>query len=181
MSKVGKQPVEIPQGVEVKIDRNLVSVKGPKGELKKEFPREIKVEVSGTQAIVSVAKETKKTIALWGLCRALLNNMVKGVSTGFEKILDMEGVGCKVVAQGKDLVFSLGFSHPVPVKAVPGIDFKIEKNSIIISGMDKEQVGQVAANIRALRKPEPYKGKGIRYRGEIIKRKAGKKAVKGGF
>ncbi len=181
MSKIGKQPILIPQGVEVKINGNLVSVKGPKGELTREVVREIKVEQKDNSLILEPAKQTKKTPALWGLYRMLLNNMVEGVTKGFEKKLEIEGIGYKAALQGKDLVLNLGYSHTIQFKAVPGIDFKVEKNVITVTGIDKELVGQTAANIRELRKPEPYKGKGIRYQGEVIKRKAGKKAVKGGF
>lgn len=181
MSKIGSQPIFIPSGVEVKINGNLVSVKGPKGELEREIVREIKVEQKDNALILSPAKNTKKTPALWGLFRMLLFNMIEGVTKGFEKKLEIEGIGYKAALQGKDLNLNLGYSHAIRFAAVPGIDFKIEKNVITISGTDKELVGQTAANIRALRKPEPYKGKGIRYQGEVIKRKAGKKAVKGGF
>ena len=181
MSKIGKQPVNIPADVEIKIDNNFIVDKGPKGFLEREFPREIKIEKSENQLIVSVAKKTKKSAALWGLSRVLLVNMVEGVKNGFEKKLEIEGVGYKVALQGKDLLLNLGYSHPIEFKAVDGIEFKVEKNTITVRGINKETVGQIAANIRKLRKPEPYKGKGIHYLGEAIKRKAGKKAVKGGF
>jgi len=181
MSKIGKQPVIVPADVEVKIDGSFVVVKGPRGLLEREFPREIKIEKSDNQLIVSVGKKTKKSAALWGLSRVLLVNMVEGVKDGFEKKLEIEGVGYKVAMQGRGLILNLGYSHSIEFKAVDGIDFKVEKNSITVSGINKETVGQVAANIRKLRKPEPYKGKGIHYLGEVIKRKAGKKAVKGGF
>jgi large subunit ribosomal protein L6 len=181
MSKIGKQPISIPDGVEVKISGNLVSVKGPKGELKREIPPEIKAELSDKKILVSPASQTKRTAALWGLTRQLLANMVIGASQGFEKKLELQGVGYKVLLQGKDLGLSLGFSHPIIFSAVPGVEFKIEKNIISVSGINKELVGQIAADIRKLRKPEPYKGKGIRYVGETVKMKAGKKAVKGGF
>ncbi len=181
MSKIGKQPVSVPADVEVKIDNNFVVVKGPKGSLERFFPREIKIEKIENQLITSIAKKTKKSAALWGLSRVLLVNMVEGVKNGFEKKLEIEGVGYKVALQGKDLILNLGYSHPIEFKAVEEINFKVEKNSITVSGINKETVGQIAANIRKLRKPEPYKGKGIHYLGEIIKRKAGKKAVKSGF
>ncbi len=181
MSKIGKQPVAIPAGVEVKIDGNLVMVKGPKGELKEEVKSVIKVEKKDKQVIFTPDKETKKTSALWGLSRMLVANMIEGVTKGFEKKLELEGVGFKAVPQRKDLILSLGFSHPVEFKNVAGIEFKVEKNTITISGIDKKLVGQVAADMRELRPPEPYKGKGIHYEGEVIKRKAGKKAVKGAF
>lgn len=181
MSKIGKQPIEIPSGVEFKLNGNLVLVKGEKGELKREIHSTIKIELKDNLVILSPAKETKKTMALWGLSRMLLKNMIEGVDKGFEKKLELEGIGYKVALQGKDLNLSLGFSHQVEFKAVPGVDFKVEKNTISVSGINKETVGQVAADIRKLRPPEPYKGKGIHYVGEVIKRKAGKKAVKGAF
>jgi len=181
MSKIGRQPIMIPAGVEVNLDGNLVVVKGAKGELKKEIAPEIKIEKKEDQLIFSPTKKTKKTAALWGLSRMLVANMVEGVNKGFAKQLELEGVGYRLALHGKDLILNLGFSHPVQFKAVPGIDFKIEKNTITVSGISKELVGQVAANIRKLRPPEPYKGKGIHYVGEVIKRKAGKKAVKGAF
>ena len=181
MSKIGKQPITIPEGVSVKVDGDLVMVKGTKGELQRQLTREIKAEVNGNEVLVSVAKQTKRSRALWGLSRMLIANMVEGVKNGYEKKLEIEGVGYKVALQGNNLVLNLGFSHPVDFKAMPGIAFKVEKNTITVAGIDKEIVGQTAANIRKIRKPEPYKGKGIHYMGEVIKRKAGKKAVKGGF
>ncbi len=182
MSKIGKQPINIPEGVEVKIDGNLVTVKGPKGELKKEIPQEVKVDLIDKELRLSPSsRQSKKTAALWGLSRQLLANMVLGASQGFEKKLELQGVGFKVALSGKDLTLNLGFSHPVIFPAVPGVEFKVEKNIISVSGPDKELVGQTAANIRKIKKPEPYKGKGIRYVGEVVKMKAGKKAVKGGF
>lgn len=156
-------------------------VKGPKGELTREVVRELKVEKKDNEIVLSIAKKTKNSSALWGLFRMLIANMAQGVKDGFEKKLELEGVGFKVALQGADLNFSLGFSHPVVFQAVPGITYKVEKNVITVSGADKESVGQVAANIRALKKPEPYKGKGIHYKGEVIKRKAGKRAVGSGF
>lgn len=181
MSKIGRQPVSVLSGVEVEINGNLVVVKGIKGSLVREFPREIKIERADDNLSVSVAKKTKQSAALWGLSRSLLVNMIEGVKNGFEKKLEIEGVGYKVAMQGKNLLLNLGYSHPIEFKAVDGIEFRTEKNVIAVSGINKELVGQTAANIRSLRKPEPYKGKGIHYLGEIIKRKAGKKAVKGAF
>ena len=181
MSKIGRQTILIPDGVTVKIDGNLVVVNGPKGELQRQLVREIKAEATEKEITVSVAKQTKRSSALWGLSRMLVANMIEGVKNGFEKKLEIEGVGYKVALQGSNLILNLGFSHPVEFKAVPGITFKVEKNTIAVSGIDKEVVGQVAANIRKIKKPEPYKGKGIHYLGEVIKRKAGKKAVKGAF
>lgn len=181
MSKIGKQPIVIPEGVTVTVDGDLVVVKGPKGELIRQLTREMKAEIIGSEVLVSVAKQTKRSPALWGLSRMLIANMIEGVKNGYEKKLEIEGVGYKVALQGNNLVLNLGFSHPVEFKAIPGIIFKVEKNTISVAGIDKEVVGQTAANIRKIKKPEPYKGKGIHYLGEIIKRKAGKKAVKGGF
>lgn len=177
MSKIGKQPIEIPAGVEVKIDGSFVVAKGIKGELKRKLPEGIKVEIKENQIIVSPDSENKKTGALWGLSRALLFNLVKGAEQGFEKKLEIEGVGYRANLQGEKLILSLGFSHPVEVETPAGIKFLVEKNVITISGADKEIVGQIAAKIRAFKKPEPYKGKGIRYQGEVVRRKAGKKAA----
>lgn len=181
MSKIGKQPIPIPEGVEIKVSGNLVMVKGSKGELKREVNREIKIEIKDNQLVLSPLKQTKKTSALWGLNRVLVANMIEGVKNGFTKKLEIQGIGYKAALQGKDLVLNLGFSHPIKFEAMPGIDFKVEKNIIIISGINKELVGQVAANLRALKPPEPYKGKGIRYENEVIKLKAGKKAIKEAF
>ena len=181
MSKIGRQSIQILPGVEIKINGDLVVVKGPKGELKREFLPEVKIEVKDGQAIVSPGKKTKRTAAVWGLSRALLANMISGVKNGFSKKLEIEGIGFKVALQGNDLLLNLGFSHSVKFKAVNGIEYKVEKNTILISGIDRELVGQTAANLRALKEPEPYKGKGIRYSGEVVKLKAGKKAVKEGF
>ncbi|KKS65503.1 MAG: 50S ribosomal protein L6 [Parcubacteria group bacterium GW2011_GWC1_43_12] len=181
MSKIGNQTIEIPKGVEVKISGDLLSAKGPKGELSQIIPFEIKAEIKENNLSFSIARQSKRSAALWGLIRALAANMIWGVEKGFSKNLEIQGIGYKAALQGKDLIFNLGFSHPVKFDAVPGIDFKIEKNIISVSGISKELVGQTAANIRALKEPEPYKGKGIRYQGEMIKLKAGKKAVKEGF
>jgi large subunit ribosomal protein L6 len=177
MSKIGRQPINIPAGVEVRIDGRFVFAKGPKGELQRKIPKEIKAEIKDGQMVIEPAQSSKRTNALWGLTRSLLANLVKGVVEGFEKKLEIEGVGFRANVQGDKLVLSLGFSHPVEIPSPKGIKLQVEKNAIIVSGADKELVGQTAANIRALKKPEPYKGKGIRYQGEVIKRKAGKKAV----
>lgn len=177
MSRIGKSPIRIPSGVKADISGQEIFVEGPKGKLKQIIPTQIKAEISENQIVFSVAEESKDSMALWGLSRSLVNNMVKGVSEGFEKRLEIEGVGYKAALNGKDLVLSLGFSHPVNIKSPEGIDFKVEKNAIIISGIDKYSVGQIAAKIRAKKKPEPYKGKGIRYAGEVVRRKAGKKAA----
>jgi len=177
MSRIGRKPIEIPQGVEVKIDDRKVLVKGPKGELFFEVRPEIKVEVKEGKVLLTPQIETKNTKAFWGLTRALLQNMVKGVTEGYEKKLEMEGVGYKANLEGQDLVLNVGFSHPVKIKAPEGIKFAVEKNMITVSGVDKGLVGQTAAKIRKVRPPEPYKGKGIRYVGEQIRRKVGKRAV----
>jgi len=181
MSRIGKQPIIIPEKVEVKIDGDLVTVKGPKGELKRRLTAFIEAKLEDGKILLLPAKGTdmadKKVMALWGLSRALVFNMVKGVSQGYEKKLEIEGIGYRAAVQGNKLVLSLGFSHPVEIEAPEGIEFKVEKNVITVAGADKEAVGQAAADIRARKKPEPYKGKGIRYQGEVIKIKAGKKAV----
>jgi len=178
MSKIGKKPIIIPKDVQIKTEDNLVSVKGPKGELKRLIPGDMNLNIEG-----EVLKVTPKNIqdsATWGLASALIKNMIKGVTEGFETVMEFQGVGYKAVIKGNDLELGLGFSHPVIVKAPEGIIFKAEKSLIRIQGMDNELVGKTAAEIRSWRRPEPYKGSGIRYQGEVIKRKAGKKAVASG-
>jgi large subunit ribosomal protein L6 len=176
MSKIGKKPIDLPSNVTVTVgDGNKVSVKGPKGELEASFDVNINIELKDGQVIVTPKKDIKKLYAFWGLTRNLIFNMIEGVSKGYEKKLELQGVGYKVALKGTDLDLSLGFSHPVLFKAPKGIKFDIEKNIITITGIEKQLVGQVAADIRKLRKPEPYKGKGIRYVGEQVRRKAGKK------
>lgn len=177
MSRVGKSPIKIPSGVKVDISGQEISVEGPKGKLKQVIPGEIKADISENQVVFSVSRQSKDSSALWGLSRSLVNNMIVGVSEGFVKRLEIEGVGYKATLSGKDIVLNIGFSHPVAIKSPEGIEFKVEKNAIIISGIDKYSVGQIAAKIRAKKKPEPYKGKGIRYAGEVVRRKAGKKAA----
>ncbi|MDO8574768.1 MAG: 50S ribosomal protein L6 [bacterium] len=177
MSKIGKKLIEIPSGVTVAIEDGLVKVKGPKGELEYKIPRELKVTLMENKIAVLPIAKSKKTPALWGTIRAVIANMVSGVTNGFEKKLEIEGIGFKVQTQGNDLVLNLGFSHQIFFKVPDGVKVDILKNTITISGISKELVGQTAANIRALKKPEPYKGKGIRYAGEIIKRKVGKKVA----
>lgn len=180
MSKIGKKPIVIPEGVEVKITDGVLEVKGPKGTLSLVIHRKAKVEVKDKEILVTKFKDndnSKEAGAIWGLTRALINNIVTGVKTGFEKKLELQGVGYRMSVQGKKLVMALGFSHPVEVEIPEGIEAKIgEGNSLSISGMDKQKVGQFAAQVRALRKVEPYKGKGFRYVGEKVRRKAGKKA-----
>ena len=177
MSKIGKKLIEIPKGVEVKVDANSVWAKGPKGELNKTFHDSVSILVDGNNIVVKNKKADSPDTALWGLVRSLLANMIKGVSEGFEKNLEFEGIGYKANVKGEDLELNLGYSHPITVKAPAGISFKVEKNVIKVSGIDKELIGHVAAEIKSKRLPEPYKGKGIRYAGEVIRRKAGKKAA----
>lgn len=177
MSRIGKKPIEIPSGVEVKIEGRKIFVKGSKGELSIDIAPEVLVKNEDNKVVVSIERETKKAKSLWGLTRTLISNMVEGVSKGHEKKLEIQGVGYRASLEGQDLVLLVGFSHPVRVKKPEGIDFNVEKNIITISGADKELVGQIAAKIRKVRKPEPYKGKGIRYVGEFVKRKVGKRAV----
>jgi len=177
MSKIGKKLIEVPSGVAVVIDGDLIKVSGPKGELGYRLPRELKVALSENKITILPVVKSKRTPALWGTIRAIIANLVNGVDKGFEKKLEIEGVGFRAQLQGNDLVLNLGFSHPVIFKTPGNIKVSVEKNTIIVSGVSKELVGQTAANIRALKKPEPYKGKGIHYVGEIIKRKAGKKVA----
>ncbi|MBU4299306.1 50S ribosomal protein L6 [Patescibacteria group bacterium] len=177
MSRVGKKPILIPENVEVKIENQTVKIKGPKGELSRQIRPEIRVGVKENKIFVVPYKESKKTKAFWGLTRGLIFNMVKGVKEEYEKKLEIEGLGYKASLEGKDLVLFVGFTNPVKIMAPEGIKFSVEKNVIVVSGYDKELVGQLAAKIRKTRPPEPYKGKGIRYFGEVIRRKEGKKAA----
>ncbi len=177
MSKIGKKLIEIPDGVNVLIENGLVKVKGPKGELEYKIPRELKVTLMENKIAVLPISKSKRTPALWGTIRAVIANMISGVTNGFEKKLEIEGIGFKAQTQGNDLVFNLGYSHQIVFKVPDGIKVDVLKNTITIGGISKELVGQTAANIRALKKPEPYKGKGIRYAGEVIKRKVGKKVA----
>ncbi len=178
MSRIGKSPVPIPPGVEVAVNGSAATVKGPMGTLKRVFAGVITIEVSDGQAVLGRTDEERRSRALHGLSRALLNNMVIGVSEGFRKELKAVGVGYRAALKGKDLELQVGFSHPVEVSAPDGITFEVpEPTTIIVSGIDKEVVGQVAAEIRSIRPPEPYKGKGIRYADEHVRRKAGKAGV----
>jgi large subunit ribosomal protein L6 len=181
MSRIGKNPVSIPSGVSIEIKGNEVKVKGSKGELKQKFNRLVKVEQRENELVVIPHDESKESSAMWGLSRSLLANMVEGVVNGFSKKLVVTGVGYKAALKGKDLELQLGFSHPILMKAPEGIEYEVDtkKNEITVSGIDKQLVGETAANIRKWRKPEPYKGKGIAYEGEYIPRKAGKSAVGG--
>lgn len=175
MSRIGKMPVAIPSGVEVAIDGTTVTVKGKKGELTRTFQPTMIIKQEGDDIVITPADEERQTNAYWGLTRSLIHNMVEGVSNGFEKKLELVGVGYRAALKGRDLELQLGYSHPVLIKAPDGITFEVpSQNEITVSGASKEQVGQVAADIRKWRKPEPYKGKGIRYVGEYVRRKAGK-------
>ncbi len=175
MSRIGRLPIAVPAGVDVSIDGRNVTVKGPKGSLSRELNPEITVARDGDQIVVTRPSEAKTHKQLHGLTRTLVNNMVVGVTSGYSKTLEIVGVGYRVAAKGKDLEFALGFSHPVPVQAPPGITFVVESPiKFRVEGIDKQLVGEVAANIRKLRKPDPYKGKGVRYAGEVVRRKVGK-------
>lgn len=179
MSRIGRQPVTIPQGVTVDVkEGNVVTVKGPKGELTRALPEELGIEVNDGIIVVTRPNDLKRNKALHGLTRTLLNNMVVGVSTGFEKTLEINGVGYRASKQGKKLVLNLGYSHPVEMTDPEGIESTVDGNKIIIKGISKEAVGQYAANIRIKRAPEPYKGKGIKYSDEVIRRKVGKTGKK---
>jgi large subunit ribosomal protein L6 len=182
MSRIGYAPIPIPSGVQVTINKNEVTVKGPRGELNQMFNPELTIREEDGQILVDRPTETKRHKSLHGLTRSLVNNMVVGVSEGFKKTLVIEGVGYRAEMQGKDLVLHLGFSHPIIVPATDTLEFDVPKDKrgtvIHIMGSDKQEVGQVTAWIRKRRPPEPYKGKGVRYEGEIIRRKAGKSGKK---
>lgn len=180
MSRIGKAPVTIPAGVEVKIEDSKVLVKGPKGELTESVPQGIKVKQTDNELIVERRSQAPFDRALHGLTRSLISNMVKGVSEGFEKQLELVGVGYRASKKGNNLELLVGYSKPVTIQKLEGIDFEVpQPTKIIVRGMSKQLVGQVAANIRSVRPPEPYKGKGIKYAGEYIRRKAGKTAKAG--
>ncbi len=177
MSRIGKMPVAIPAGVEVKVDGNTVTVKGSKGELTRTFNEMMNIKVDGDQVVVERPDDSREAKSFHGLTRTLIANMIEGVSNGFSKKLELVGVGYRAALKGKDLEIQLGYSHPVVIPAPENISFEVpSQTEIVVNGISKEQVGQVAANIRAWRKPEPYKGKGIRYEGEYVRRKLGKAA-----
>lgn len=179
MSRIGKMPIPIPAGVEVKIDDINISVKGPKGELNREVHKDMDIQLEDGNLIVTRPSEEKKHKALHGLTRALLANMVDGVTKGYEKSLELVGVGYRAAKQGNKLVLTVGYSHPVEIDPGKGLDIEVPApNKIIVKGIDKEKVGMLAANIRSVREPEPYKGKGIKYADEIIRRKVGKTGAK---
>ena len=175
MSRIGKMPITVPAGVDVKIDGTTVTVKGPKGELTRSFPEAMMIEQEGEQITVKRPNDERENRSFHGLTRTLIANMIEGVTNGYSKKLVLVGVGYRAALKGKDLELSLGYSHPVTVEAPEGITFECpSQTEIIVSGISKEQVGQMAANVRAWRKPEPYKGKGIRYDNEVVRRKLGK-------
>jgi len=176
MSRIGRMPVTVPNGVQVTIEGNTVRVKGPKGELWRTFPREMQIRLEDGQVLVERPSDEPAVRALHGMTRALINNMILGANQGITKTLQIEGVGYRAEMKGKDLVLNVGYSHPVVVNPPAGISFAVDEKTktITISGFDKEAVGQMAADIRKVRPPEPYKGKGLRYSNERVRRKAGK-------
>ena len=177
MSRIGRQPIPVPSGVSIAIEPERVTVNGPKGELSERINRDIGVEQVGEEVLVTRPTDRGEHRALHGLTRTLVANMVKGVTDGFEKRLEIQGVGYRAALKGKNLELALGYSHPVPIEAPEGIEFEVpQPTEVIVRGIDKQLVGQVAADIRKRRPPEPYKGKGIRYKGEQILRKVGKRA-----
>lgn len=176
MSKIGQQPIKIPNGVNVEINGNTVNVIGPKGRLSFNFTKEIGVKIEESKIVIGLLKISKISKSNWGTTRMLISNMIKGVSDGWSKQLELVGTGYRSEVNNNILVLTVGYSHPVTIEAPEGITFKVEKNVITVEGIDKQIVGQVAANIRAARPPEPYKGKGVKYLDEIIRRKAGKAA-----
>jgi len=177
MSRIGKQPIEIPDGVNVAVDPGRVTVNGPLGELTQQVPVRIKIEKQDGQLVVTRPTERGDDRALHGLTRSLVANMVEGVTNGFEKRLEIQGVGYRASLRGTALELNVGFSHPVVMDAPAGITFEVPtQTEVVIKGIDKQQVGEIAAEVRDVRPPEPYKGKGIRYRGEYVRRKVGKRA-----
>ena len=179
MSRIGRLPVTVPAGVTVEVaEKNHVTVKGPKGTLTKDLPAEMQIKVEDGNVIVTRPNDLKKMKSLHGLTRSLLQNMVTGVNEGYKKELEVNGVGYRAAKQGKKLVLNLGFSHPVEMEDPEGLESKVDGNKIIVEGIDKQQVGQYAAEIRDKRRPEPYKGKGIKYADEVIRRKVGKTGKK---
>ncbi|MDI9439462.1 MAG: 50S ribosomal protein L6 [Limnochordia bacterium] len=175
MSRIGRAPIQVPAGVEVKINGNVIEVKGPKGQLSREFHPEMNVELADGSIVVTRPSDEKQHRSLHGLTRTLIANMVKGVTEGFTRNLEIVGVGYRAAKQGSKLVLTVGYSHPVEIDPAPGIEIEVPTpTKISVKGIDKELVGQTAANIRDVRRPEPYLGKGIRYEGERVRRKAGK-------
>lgn len=177
MSRIGKKPIQIPEQVDVSIKGDDIVIRGPKGELTHKIRPEVCAVKNDNMIFITQRVQTKHTNAMVGTTRAVLANKVKGVKEGFERKLQIEGIGFKANKEGEDLVLNVGFTHPVTVKSEPGVSFSIEKNIITVSGADNERVSLMAAKIKKVQPPEPYKGKGIRYQGEVVKRKLGKKAV----
>lgn len=177
MSRIGKKGIAIPEKTEVTVSNGVVSVKGPLGELSRPIPAVITVSVDGSQVSLVRNVETLESLALWGTTASHIVNMVSGVNKPFERKLQLEGIGYKVEVKGSDVVLALGFSHPVVVAIPQGLTVVVEKNAITISGIEKDKVGEFASRLRSLKKPEPYKGKGIRYAGEVVKIKQGKKSA----
>lgn len=177
MSKIGRKPIVLPAGVEVKINGQQVSVKGPKGELQRQLHPGITAKIDQEKVFLTADNQLENSMVLWGLERSLIANLITGVSQGYEKKLELSGVGFRVAVQGKKMTLSLGFSHPVEVVVPPDIDAKVAKNVLILTSIKKEVLGQFAAEVRGLKPPEPYKGKGIKYSDEHIRRKEGKKAA----
>ncbi len=175
MSRVGKKPIQIPKDVSIVLEDNNVKVIGPKGTLQQLIVHPINFEILDNQVFVSPKEQIKNVSAFWGLYRALLQNMITGVTEGFTKKLRIEGVGYRVSLQGQTLILNLGYSHPIEITAPEGISFEVDKNIILVKGINKELVGQISANIRSTRPPEPYKGKGVRYDDEFVRMKVGKK------
>jgi len=176
VSRIGRQPIPVPDKVQVRIEEHRVTVEGPRGQLAREFHPDMNIELKDGQVVVSRSSDHRQQRALHGLTRALLNNMVVGVTDGFRKVLEIQGVGYRAEMAGETLIMNLGYSHPIEVEPPPNVTFSIEPRTklVTVEGIDKEVVGQVAADIRKLRPPEPYKGKGVRYQGEHVRRKAGK-------
>ena len=177
MSRIAKNPIEIPEKTEVGFDSGNLTVKGPKGEQKRSFKSLINITLADKEIVLAPTRKDKFTMALWGTYASHIKNMITGVHSGFEKKLIIEGIGYKAAVQGKEVVLNIGFSHPVHMEIPEGIEVVVEKNIITVRGINKESVGSFTAQIRAMKKPEPYKGKGIRYEGEIVRRKQGKKSV----
>ncbi len=177
MSRIGKKTIIIPEKVEIKKEGRLISIKGPKGELSLQIMPQLNVDIEDGKINVSLNSENDKDIKFWGLTRSLINNMVEGVSNGFQKKLQIEGVGYRADMDGENIIFKVGFSHPVKFEKPEGVSISVEKNIVTVEGIDKQKVGLTAARIKKIRPPEPYKGKGIRYVGEVIKKKVGKKVA----
>ena len=177
MSRIGKQPIAVPDGVTVDVSDGVVTVKGPGGELSQRVDRDMRVTVDGGEVRVERPSDERQHRSLHGLTRSLIANMVEGVTKGFEKRLEIQGVGYRAALKGSDLELQVGYSHPVTITPPQGIEFEVPApNRIVVKGIDKQMVGEIAANVRKVRKPEPYKGKGIRYEGEYVRKKAGKAA-----